>query len=201
MSNLIKVSDLQGPKISGTVNVSLSELDQMRTDHAHAIKLAKALEETQMKVVIVYQERKTYEDFDRGSRFPTTRTVKEEINREYKNLDEIRDVIAKEEFTKLENKITTLQNDLDKTRQDKIEYSNRLLDANTKVTKSTELLKEANEHVESLTIELKKTEEIVGLQNENIAVLRDSIKILEETVTLHKVKRGFWYNIYYYLTH
>jgi len=169
MNEIAKVSDLKGPTISGTVTVSLADLDKMRTDHAKALSAAKVLEETQHQVKVILCERKFIPSkYSYNNGYVESELVQTGI--EYKNMDDFRDQIAKEEREKIRNIIE----------QKEIEIGN----LNTKLISERELREkisvlntaqktEFSEKLKTTTESLSKSEKELKLANNRISVLED----------------------------
>lgn len=102
MTTELTTNDLNAPRISGMVEVSLADLDKLRSDHANAIKLAQDLEERQSSIRIdmdvvnetmVNNPNFEYGIHHAGAHIGYESRYKKEITRErivsYKNLDEV----------------------------------------------------------------------------------------------------------------
>lgn len=110
-TGMASVLQLRGPMASGTVQMNLHELDQMRSDHATAVRMAKDLESKAMSVKIVLQERKEYQRLNERNRWVTDERL-EEISVEWRNIEAFRCIIHDEEHKKVADEIAQLQSDI-----------------------------------------------------------------------------------------
>lgn len=210
MSNLIKVTDLKGPTISGSVNVPLAELDQMRVEHAKALKLAQELDAKQSMVkVVYYQEEQSY---DSRGRVDVTKLV--EKSREYKGFEDFRLSIASEEREKVSREISHLNNEVSKAYGEIDKYVRSIRDEKTKfntlVEDCNELsaekkivdskLKVAESSVERLTKELDALNQELfdrdDLAHKEREVLEQKLRISNARVITVIKKQSFWYWLY-----
>lgn len=188
---MIRAASLNLPRISGSVTVTLEEIDRLRAEHAAAVNLAKELEEHQAEVrVVVLEEFKNKTFAGRGIGTDGDNyihyTDTKEISRSYSNFEAFRDAIAKEEFNKVENIITQLRKDLDEAREiilDKDE-SIRLRDNGSVATHKE--LKVAKDVIETQDKQVKELQE-------KVIELTDSLNILKadyETLNRYYTERG-----------
>lgn len=209
MSNEIvkSAAELGMPLISGQVSVSLAELDRMRADHAKAVKLAQDLESKQRLVKVVVNERRrvatvvTDRDF-RG--LPSSRAeIGEEyvtISTDYKNLDDVREAIRKEEYARLEQVIDEARNaesiakvELERQRTDVAKLQKLLLqtdDMRATASRDSSKLKLENKALETrLEHTLDELERVRSLFTDVTSV---NEKLTAELHTVRKAK-GFLY--------
>lgn len=144
-NQIIKTThDISGPSISGTVTVALSDLDKMRADHARLKAIASDLEAHQMEVKVTLSESKYTPTTDNYGRWTNNYDYKE-IGHEYRNLDDVREVVrqqVREEFKvktkELQDKADTYASKYDKFKKSSderdAELRKILTEANTKAT-------------------------------------------------------------------
>lgn len=168
MTTELTTNNLSAPIISGTVTVSLVDLDKMRSDHANTIKLAKELEERQPSIRIdmdlISSKKVPYDEFGSFANhssivsgyqsLSTGPTPMKQVTRErivsYKNLEEIvgplKQELDKEYATRVDaskKEVSSLKETiyvLDKERNSYIE------DAKTYKTKIKDFEKDTKEH-------------------------------------------------------
>lgn len=190
---------LQGPSITGTVTVSLIELDNLRANHAAAVKYASELEAKQGQVRVTVVERGSIGTYELD-RYGRQRYVNDERYSEiavhYKGLDEFREIIRQEENEKVINDMRTLQ----ATIKDK---NNSLLAANQQILDlESEIKKIKKTEVGALTTENKDLQQKVKMlesykeKYEKQVSITDGIntRLAEVSRELEKEKRkkGFW---------
>lgn len=195
-NELVRIQDIpEGPSISGTVTVSLAELDKMRADHAQAVKLAKFLEQNQAKVKLTVVEKKYVEkkvEKIRSDRYglnlytyPVMEEKYEELGSDYIGLDDVREVIRGEEVEKLKDKLKEAED----TRVKCVELEVEISDLKSEKRKLESDLKELNSKYESEKSELEAAK-AQNDYNEKYAInLSNQIKEL-------KSKSGLWYWIF-----
>jgi hypothetical protein len=162
----ISTRHLQMPHISGTVTVSLEEMDRMRSQHAEAVRIAEELESKQALVKIIVEEvknimRHDYHGMHKLSSFPDTEYVQKSV--EYKGFDEFREIIRQEEFKKLEKQFS----DMERSMEDVKKSSLDLISRNTAIKKEHD---EVFKKLSDTTKELETTK----------TILDDELKIKED---------------------
>ena len=207
MKEITKLSEIPpGPNISGTVQVPLAELDKLRVDHATTKKLCETLINNQKRVLIVLEEEfrsfTTVEDITfTGSKARRLVDSKDrrEITREYKNLDDVIDVIKQELVEKAI--------DLSSTLKDEINTLNKVI-AENKTTIST-ITKEQKEqsttiqnlkaeievkdnNIEKLTTDCTTTADQLNEYKLKQTELLNQIDKLKSELKVEKEKKGFW---------
>jgi len=190
---------LQPPQISGTVTVSLAEMDQLRQDHRNAIRLAQELEERQAVVkIIVTEEKQTMKTEYRGRdvvphSYPSFEYIQKSV--EYKGFDEFREIIRQEEFKKIEKEFIDMSNSLDsnkKTMLTQYDDINKLIAERTKLETSME---ECKKQLHNATEEIKQsTGAIEAMQNtlKFVDLKRSEYKRDLDELRSKKVTLWFW---------
>ncbi len=203
---LVKVSEIPSlPTITGSVRVSLHELDKMRAEHAKAVKLATHLQEVQSEVTIIvkrwnevsipqsdgYYDRKgTFIETDR--RLVSDKKLVE-VSREYRNLDEVKDSIKQEVEAKVDTEIKNLENEVSMWRQkyhEITEEKQRLIDTRVELSARVKYLENQIRTDENTIIACtKKIEE----ESEELRQANETHKKLLETIEELKKQKSVWY--------
>lgn len=180
---LISTDHLQMPRISGTVTVSLEEMDRMRSEHTQAVKVAQELESKQALVKItVEEERTTNKNIYHHGNILESYPIKEYIQKsvEYKGFDEFREIIRQEEFKKLEKQFSDMENNLNDCKKQSLDQGMLI----------TEIKKERDTYfkqLEKITAELTETKQLLGKEIENGVNLLDRLHRVDKICTTYKI--------------
>lgn len=199
--NKLQISNLSGPTITGTVTVNLKDLDQMRLDHANALKLAQELSDKQMSVKVTIVER------SHGVAYSSNRYVSdtkyEELGIEYKNMEDFRSMIALEERGKLTNELNKLNSEINRQAKKvgdlEVKLTNCDEERKKEVTKNTLLVQES-----ALLEKINKNQE---QQINDLGKIKNELTTINETQRTHIKKymeqahkwrkaKTFWYKIF-----
>lgn len=202
---LMRADDLVGPSISGTVQVPLIELDQMRSQHAAAVRMAKELEAKQplVKVILGKMEPKKIWDDYHGRYRTTGEQGWVQTGVEYKNFEEFREVISKEERAKVQqfvDELRTSANDAIKAKNTAQKHADeRIREADDILFKSKKLTEEVFaktkaeiEEIKALQPELNKK---YAEAQEELEELKESIQDREKEVEILRDDKTFLSNL------
>lgn len=169
---LARADSLGGPRLGGTVNVQLSELDQLRADYVNAVKAYKelALHVKEVRVVLVPGD-------DTGNQIVKGAGKKEVVT--WKNMDEIRTVIAMEERNKLQTEIDQHNTRAEEAMQKVFAAESVLSDM--KIS-TQEMRKDHAEEVKRHKRTIKEMEALLEEAKNNLAAVTAQ---LEEEVAAH----------------
>lgn len=166
---LAKADSLGGPQISGSVQVPLMELDQLRANYVNAVKAYKelALHVKEVRVVLVDGD-------DINNKVAKGTGKRESIS--WKNMDEIRSIVANEERGKLEKELAQHN-----TRAEEAHEKMRLAESALSDLKLSmlDLQKKHREQIKEKDADIKNLNLIVQEKNNEITELK---KLLEETI-------------------
>lgn len=143
------VNNIPRPVISGTVTVSLSELDQLRANAVQAIKFAEmaALHEKEVKIVVVNGD-------NSNNKFLKSDGVKE-LQIHYKNLDDIREILRSEEKQKLQEDFDIIIKGRDWAEKELLKFK----DQNAKLYEETKKYQKEFEELEARIDKVSKEAE------------------------------------------
>jgi chromosome segregation ATPase len=211
MSNIQKATELAMPGIQGSVRVSLSELDKLRSDYISAVKIAQDLESKQMQVKFIIAERrglfkatKTYNKrgelitstLDNGHVVETDR----DIHAEYRNIEHFRDVITQEETDRVKNlldekdrRITELTNENSVLHTKFNEFNASISEKTIRVNALTKQFEEEENKFAKNTEKLKACEESIDNLSSCLNKSEHRCDILEKELTRWKSKKSFWF--------
>jgi chromosome segregation ATPase len=120
---LATVQQLRGPSVSGSVTVPLAELDQMRSDHAAAVRAARELADKQAMIKIVVAH---VAEGGRQRNILVEDDNLMEVSIMYKNLDDVRDALAKDARERVQDHIDSIGKQLEGLTSQVAESSNKL---------------------------------------------------------------------------
>lgn len=188
-NELIRISDIGLPIISGTVQVSLAELDSLRNNHRKAIELARELEERQAEVKVILCEKRQVWEHHYGENVLVERFTQTGV--EYKNFEDFRAPIALEERNRVQKELEQQQKQITDKQKEIAELYEKV---DKKQTSIEELQKEIQrlvpfeQEVSSLKLEIERLEKIgAGLESSN--------NYLKVELNNEKCKKSFWYRL------
>lgn len=220
---LMKVSNLHAPTVSGTVKISLAEMDKLRLDYVAAVKLAQDLESKQSMIKIVYskviQTTKSIEDTIWDPEAPdNTKTItryvpfEEIIDRvEYKNMEGVLTRLRLEAKANVQKEIDLLTSAKSSSFVDMITAEVALQDYKEDVTKLKTKLKRDHK-VEILRLDKQYKDDhirILELRRKNRAVEDRNNSLISESDRVLKLCReltremsdnsikGIWNRLFY----
>jgi len=222
---LMRVSDIPGPTVSGTVKMPLVEIDKLRADYLSAIKLAQNLEAKQGQIKITYSQGidsiRTVEDQiwtpsrtgggEHKTIFRHEKFIEFVDNVEYKNLEDILLRLRQEAQANVKEEVEALKLAKSSAHVNCITAEGALEDYKNELPKlKTKLRKEFRVEAEALQTKYKddhKKLSILRKQNKDLTVennllLSESDRVIKLSREIrHQLEdnslRGMWKRLWY----
>ncbi len=179
----------------GQVTLDVAEFDAIRDRKDIAETKVKELEAAQMQVVCTVVQRNSYVDYAnyRSSFLPPEMKDRFKIEKiEFRNLDDIKSFIAKEEQLKRQDEIMNLNSEIKELKQKSDNYKSNI--EYLKLEHEKEIQKLKDEYASEIS-DLKESKDLVALQNKYVKNA-NSYKSLV-SIILNYNERSFVYRMFH----
>jgi hypothetical protein len=208
MTEIQTSTHLQMPSVSGTVTLSLAELDKMRADHVAAVKLAQDLESKQMSVKVTISEHSygLTNNIVRDERGRLVSNNFENVATEritdmkYINLESFRAVITAEERKVVQDlvdgknvEIKRLTEVCDEMRLKNSEFILKIHQQEEDSKKSTTDFSQREALIKEQELKISEFDNQVTALHESISNMDKTICALEMDLIKWKKKKSFWF--------